>query len=36
MVTSGIDVAHKIEADGTSSGTPKVVHKMVSVTITEQ
>ena len=36
MVTSGIDVAHKIEADGTQSGTPKVVHKMVTVTITEQ
>ena len=36
MVTSGIDVAHKIEADGTAQGTPKVVHKMVSVTITEQ
>ncbi len=36
MVTSGIDAAHKIEADGTSGGTPKVVHKIVSVSITEQ
>jgi cyclophilin family peptidyl-prolyl cis-trans isomerase len=35
MVTQGIDVAHKIEADGTSGGTPKVTHKMLTVTITE-
>jgi cyclophilin family peptidyl-prolyl cis-trans isomerase len=35
MVTSGISVAHAIEADGTSGGTPKVVHKMLTVTITE-
>jgi cyclophilin family peptidyl-prolyl cis-trans isomerase len=35
MVTGGIDVAHKIEADGTQAGTPKVVHKMLTVTITE-
>ena len=35
MVTSGIDVANKIEADGTSGGTPKVLHKIVTVTITE-
>lgn len=34
-VTQGIDVAHKIEADGSASGTPKVVHKILSVTITE-
>jgi cyclophilin family peptidyl-prolyl cis-trans isomerase len=35
MVTSGIDVAHKIEADGTQGGTPKVVHKIVTVTVAE-
>jgi len=35
MVTQGIDVAHKIETDGTSAGTPTVVHKMLSVTVTE-
>ena len=37
MVTQGIDVAHKIETDGgaDANGTPKVVHKMVTVTITE-
>jgi cyclophilin family peptidyl-prolyl cis-trans isomerase len=36
MVTSGIAVAHKIETDGTAGGTPTVVHKILSVTITEQ
>ena len=35
QVSDGIDVAHKIENDGNSSGTPKVVHKMTKVTITE-
>ncbi|MHB8467089.1 MAG: peptidylprolyl isomerase [Acidimicrobiales bacterium] len=34
-ITQGIDVAHAIEADGTTAGTPKVVHKIVSVTIAE-
>lgn len=35
QVTKGMDVAKKIEADGDPSGTPKVVHKMVKVTIVE-
>jgi len=34
-VTSGMDVVRKIEADGANSGTPKVVHKMLMVTIAE-
>jgi cyclophilin family peptidyl-prolyl cis-trans isomerase len=34
-VTDGMDVVKKIEADGDTSGTPKVVHKMVKVTIEE-
>jgi len=33
MVTSGLDVVAKIDADGTASGTPKVVHHMVKVAI---
>jgi cyclophilin family peptidyl-prolyl cis-trans isomerase len=36
QVTDGVDVAHKIEADGSPSGSPKVVHMMTSVTIKEQ
>ena len=32
-VTSGMDVVKKIEADGSPGGTPTVVHKIVSVTI---
>jgi cyclophilin family peptidyl-prolyl cis-trans isomerase len=36
MVTQGIDVAHKIEADGAADPSPpKVVHKMLTVTISE-
>jgi cyclophilin family peptidyl-prolyl cis-trans isomerase len=35
QVTSGLDVVKKIEADGDPSGTPRVVHKMTKVTITE-
>ena len=35
-VTSGMDVVKKIEADGDPSGTPKVVHKIVKVTISEK
>jgi cyclophilin family peptidyl-prolyl cis-trans isomerase len=35
QVSSGMDVVKKIEADGDASGTPKVVHKMITVTITE-
>jgi cyclophilin family peptidyl-prolyl cis-trans isomerase len=35
QVTKGIDVVKRIEADGDPSGTPKVVHKMVRVTIAE-
>jgi hypothetical protein len=30
-----MDVVKKIEADGDPSGTPKVVHKMNSVTVKE-
>ncbi len=33
QVTSGMGVVDKINADGTASGTPKVVHKVESVTI---
>ncbi|TAN29680.1 MAG: peptidylprolyl isomerase [Actinomycetota bacterium] len=33
QVTSGMDIVQKIAADGSTSGTPKVVHKMISVTI---
>lgn len=33
QVTSGMSVVQKIAADGSTSGTPKVVHKMISVTI---
>ena len=40
QVTSGMDVVKRIEADGApatdSTGTPKVQHKMLTVTITEQ
>ena len=35
-VTEGLDVVKKIEADGDASGTPKVTHKIVKVTITEK
>jgi len=36
MVTTGVDVAHRIEADGSApDGTPKVPHKITTVTITE-
>ncbi|HUP87291.1 MAG TPA: peptidylprolyl isomerase [Acidimicrobiales bacterium] len=35
-VTSGMDIVKKIEADGDASGTPKVTHKIVKVTITEK
>jgi cyclophilin family peptidyl-prolyl cis-trans isomerase len=35
QVTTGIDVAKKIEADGDASGAPKVMHKMIKVTIAE-
>jgi cyclophilin family peptidyl-prolyl cis-trans isomerase len=34
-VTSGMDVVDKINAAGSSSGTPNPLHRMVSVTITE-
>ncbi len=34
-VTSGMNVVDKINADGTTSGTPTVTHRMVSVTISE-
>ncbi len=33
QVTSGMSVVQKIAADGSTGGTPKVVHKMISVTI---
>src|SRR5579884_2359292 len=33
QVTTGMDVVKKIEADGAASGTPKVEHHMVKVTI---
>jgi cyclophilin family peptidyl-prolyl cis-trans isomerase len=35
-VTFGMDVVNQIEADGDPSGTPKVVHKIVKVTINEE
>jgi cyclophilin family peptidyl-prolyl cis-trans isomerase len=35
-VVDGLDVVKKIEADGTSAGTPTVTHKIVKVTITEK
>ncbi len=35
QVASGMNVVSQIEADGSSSGTPKVTHKMIKVTITE-
>ena len=36
MVTSGIDVVHKIEADGAADpNPPKVIHKMIKVTVAE-
>ncbi|MGC8480345.1 MAG: peptidylprolyl isomerase [Acidimicrobiales bacterium] len=35
QVTSGMSVVNKIASDGTPGGTPKVVHKMLKVTITE-
>lgn len=34
-IVEGMDVAKKIEADGSPGGTPAVVHKIVKVTITE-
>lgn len=34
-VSSGMAVVNKISADGTSGGTPKVVHKMLKVTIAQ-
>jgi cyclophilin family peptidyl-prolyl cis-trans isomerase len=33
QVTSGMDVVKKIEADGSQSGTPAVLHKMTKVTV---
>jgi cyclophilin family peptidyl-prolyl cis-trans isomerase len=33
QVTSGLDVATKINNDGTSGGTPKVVHKIIKATV---
>lgn len=36
MVTRGLDVVKKIEADGDPSGTPKVAHKIVKVTVNEK
>ncbi len=35
-VTDGMSVVKKIEADGDASGTPKVIHKIVKVTISEK
>jgi cyclophilin family peptidyl-prolyl cis-trans isomerase len=35
QVTQGLDVVTKIEADGSPEGQPKVLHKMVKVTITQ-
>lgn len=35
-VTDGMSVIKKIEADGSAAGTPTVVHKMISVKITEE
>jgi cyclophilin family peptidyl-prolyl cis-trans isomerase len=36
QVSSGLDIVKKIEADGAESGTPKIVHKIVKVTINEK
>lgn len=36
QVTSGMDVLHAIEKDGSADGTPTKVHSMKTVTITEQ
>ena len=33
QVTSGMSVVNQIAADGTASGTPTKVHRMISVTI---
>jgi cyclophilin family peptidyl-prolyl cis-trans isomerase len=33
QLTGGLDIASKINADGTSAGTPKVVHKVLKVTV---
>lgn len=35
MVTEGLDVVKKIEADGSPQGDPKVTHVMLKVTVTE-
>jgi cyclophilin family peptidyl-prolyl cis-trans isomerase len=35
QVTSGMAVVSRIESDGGASGTPKVVHKMLNVTISQ-
>lgn len=35
QVTSGMNVVEKINADGSSSGTPNAYHRMISVTISE-
>jgi cyclophilin family peptidyl-prolyl cis-trans isomerase len=35
QVTSGMNVIDKINADGSSSGTPTTYHRMISVTISE-
>ncbi len=35
-VTYGLDVVQKIEGDGSPDGAPKVVHKIISVKITEE
>jgi cyclophilin family peptidyl-prolyl cis-trans isomerase len=35
QVISGMPVVQKIAADGTTAGTPKVLHHMISVTVTE-
>jgi cyclophilin family peptidyl-prolyl cis-trans isomerase len=34
-VTSGLSVVQKINSDGSSAGTPKVRHRIVSVVISE-
>ena len=34
-VTSGMDVVNKINAAGSSSGTPTTLHRMVSVNVTQ-
>jgi cyclophilin family peptidyl-prolyl cis-trans isomerase len=35
QVTSGMDVINTVNADGSSSGTPTTLHRMISVTIAE-